>query len=140
MAAIAPVADRHRLLHVASAAAHDRDRVAKRERAGGDVRRVLAKAVSGDEGRARCRARQHAARRDAGGQDRRLRVLGQRQLILGPLEAERAQTTQMAARRRVKAASASSNVGAGLREALGERLPHADLLRSLSGKDERDHA
>ena len=64
IAAIAPVADRHRLLHVAAAAPHDPQRVGERERAGGDVGRVLAEAVAGDERRRRARAtssRRHAA-------------------------------------------------------------------------------
>ena len=80
-------ADRHRLLHVAAAPPHDAQRVGERERAGGDVRRVLAEAVAGDERRRDAARREQPARRDADGEDRRLRVLGQRQLILGPLEA-----------------------------------------------------
>ena len=62
IAAIAPVADRHGLLHVAAAAMHRRQRVGERERAGGDVRRVLAEAVSGDERRRRGRATRAAGR------------------------------------------------------------------------------
>ena len=45
------VADRHRLLHVAAAPAHEPQRVGKRERARRDVGGVLAEAVPGDEGR-----------------------------------------------------------------------------------------
>ena len=56
IAAIAPVADRHRLLHVAAAAPDDAQRVGERERAGRDVRRVLAEAVAGDERRRDARA------------------------------------------------------------------------------------
>ena len=37
------------------------------------------------------------------------------------------------------ASSASAKRVAADRKGVGERLAHADLLRSLSGKDERDH-
>ena len=126
-------ADRHRLLHVAAAPPHDPQRVGERERAGGDVGRVLAEAVAGDERRADspCDVEQ-PARGDADREDRRLRVLGQRQLILGPFEAQAAERL------------AERGVGLGERLAadrkrVGERLAHADLLRTLSGKDEGDH-
>ena len=49
-------AGRHGLLHVAPAAPHQPQRVAEREGAGGDVRRVLAEAVAGDERRRAARA------------------------------------------------------------------------------------
>ena len=52
IAAIAPVADRHGLLHVAAAAAHDPQRIGETEGARGDVGRVLAEAVAGDKRRA----------------------------------------------------------------------------------------
>ncbi len=44
-------ADRHGLLHVAAAAAHDADGVGEIERARCDVGGVLAEAVAGDKGR-----------------------------------------------------------------------------------------
>ena len=42
-------ADGHRVLHVAAAPPHDAHGVGERQRAGGDVRRVFAEAVTGDE-------------------------------------------------------------------------------------------
>ena len=56
------VADRHGLLHEAAARAHRAHRVGKVERAGGDVRAVLAQAVAGVEVRARSRAPRGRAR------------------------------------------------------------------------------
>ena len=44
-------ADRHGLLHVAAAIAHQPHGIGERQRAGRDVRRVLAEAVAGDERR-----------------------------------------------------------------------------------------
>ena len=51
IAAIAPVAHRHGVLHVAATVPDEADGVGEVERAGRDVRRVLAQAVAGDEGR-----------------------------------------------------------------------------------------
>ena len=85
--------------------------------------------------------RQHAGRGDADGQDRRLRVLGERQLILRALEASACCDRRCRRRRRrANAASASSNAAARLGKRLGQRLAHADFLRALSGKHEGDHA
>ena len=58
-------------------------------------------------------------------------ILGQRQLILGPFEA---QTAQRLAERGVGFVERL----AADRKGLGQRLAHADLLRSLSGKNEGD--
>ena len=126
------VADRHRLLHVAAAAPHDPQRVGEREGAGRDVGRVLAEAVAGDERGREPARREQAVGGDADRQDRRLRVLGQRQLVLGAVEEEAAQRL---AERRVGLVERL----AADRKRVGQRLAHADLLRSLSGKDEGDH-
>ena len=132
MAAIAPCPDRHRLLHVAAAPPHDPDRVAKRERAGGHVRRILAEAVAGDDAGMNAARRQHASRGGADGQDGRLGVFRQRQLVLGPVEA---QAGQRPAERGVGLVERRPRFG----KRLGQRPSHADFLRSLSGKQKGNH-
>src|SRR5436190_1866611 len=62
-------ADRHGFLHVAPSPADDAQRVAERKRPGGDVRRVLAEAVAGDERRRDAARRDQAARRRADRED-----------------------------------------------------------------------
>ncbi len=71
-------------------------------------------------------------RRDADGENGRLCVRGQHQLIFGPFETE---TAQRSPKRRVRFVEQL----AADRKGFGERLPHADFLRTLAGKDERDH-
>ena len=66
-------------------------------------------------------------------QNRRLRVLGEQQPLLRPLEAERAQ--RLAERIVCFREHLATN-----REIIGQRLPHPDFLRSLARKNERDHA
>jgi len=108
-------------------------RVRERKRAGSDVGRVLAEAVPGDKRRRDTFRRQQPVRRDARREDRRLRVLGQRQLVLGTFETELAERL---AQRRVC-------LGKRLRahgKRVGERLAHADLLRTLTREDECQHA
>src|SRR5439155_26670693 len=65
------------------------------------------------------------------GQHRRLGVGGQRQLGIGTLERE---TGEVEAERRV--GFLEDRLGAG--RGLVERLAHADSLRALAGKEERD--
>jgi hypothetical protein len=96
------------------------------------MRGVLAEAVSGGK------RGQHVHRCDepVGGnarrEDGRLRVLGQLQAILGPLEAERGQ--------------GFTQRGIGLRKGvladcgvIRQCPAHPDLLRALTGEDESDH-
>ena len=86
--------------------------------------------------------REHAAGGDADGENRRLRVLGQRQLILGAVgEHARAATRRQppvgrGGERRV----GLGQRGVGLGKGRGERHAHADLLRALPGKHEGDAA
>ncbi len=72
-------------------------------------------------------------RGNAHGENRRLRVLGERQRVGGAVEDQIAQRL------------AERGVGfvehlAALRELLGERLAHADGLRALSGKKKCNHS
>src|SRR5262249_24901541 len=64
-------------------------------------------------------------------QDRGLRVRGELQVRLGPLEAELRQ-------RGAENAVGFLEDGPALREGRGERLAHPDVLRSLAGEDEGD--
>ena len=59
---------------------HDRDGVGKTQRPGRDVGRILTQAVAGHEIRRETAARKDPQGRDAGGEDRGLRVLGQHQV------------------------------------------------------------
>ena len=134
IAAIAPTPGGHRLLHELAAQVHQADRVGERERAGRDQRRVLAERVARRRRRARAPVArsQHAQRRDAGGQDRRLRVGGERQLLLGPLEAELRQREAergvgLVEHRRAPRARRRASARA-----------HADLLRALAREQERE--
>jgi hypothetical protein len=73
--------------------------------------------------------------RDAGSahrENRRLRVLGQRQLVVGAFEDD---ATQRIAERRVGLVERF----AADRISIRERPAHADFLRALSWKDEGDH-
>ena len=136
-----PGPDRHRLLHVAPAAPDDRHGVGKRKGAGGDVRRVLAEAVPGHETGFEAARRQHPVCGHAHGQDRRLGVLGERELVFGAVLQHRPQRgAGTAARRTRKRGFGLGERRLGLGKRRGERLPHPDLLRPLSGKHERDPA
>jgi hypothetical protein len=88
--------------------------------------------VPRDEGRRESTRREQPGRGGADREDRRLGVLGERELILGAVENDAAQ--RLAER------------GVGLGERLtaerlgvGQRAAHADLLRTLAGKEEGDH-
>ena len=101
-------------------------------RAGRHMRGVLAQAVPGHERRREIPLGEHPITGDAHGQDGRLRVLGEQQLILRAVEAQPAEILPQ------------SRVGLGHcvarhRKGLGERLAHPDLLRSLPRKDECNH-
>ena len=89
--------------------------------------------MAGDDVGMNAARRQHAGGRDADRQDGRLRVLGQRQLVLGPFEAQR--RTADPAKRGIGLVERRPRLG----ERLGQRPAHADLLRTLSGKEKRDH-
>ena len=124
--------DRHGLLHELPAAADHTQRVGEREGAGRHVGRVLAETMTGDKRGCEAARRQQPAGGDADGENRRLLILGQREPILGPFEADSAQ----------RLAQRVVRLGEGLaadRERLRQRLAHADFLRSLSWKNEGDH-
>ena len=90
---------------------------------------VLAETVAGDERGLVALRHEQAARGDADAEERRLRVLGERQLILGAFEAQPAERLAQCGVRFGERLAAD-------RKRLGERPAHADLLRTLSGKDE----
>ncbi len=123
---------RHGLLHVASATPDDPQRVGKRQRAGRDMRGVLAETVPGHERRRHASGRQRAPDRHADGEDRRLRVLGEHEPILGPVEAQAAQGL---AQRGI----GLGHGGPALGIRLGPGLAHADLLGPLPRKQECNH-
>src|SRR6185503_9840309 len=89
-------------------------------------------AMAGNERRCDSARREQTLRRNAHRQDRRLRVLGQRELLFGSFED---QTAQPLAERRV---GFLERVAAH-REGVRERFAHADFLRALSWKNEGDH-
>src|SRR5207244_7132678 len=111
---------------------HDPPGVAKAESAAGHVGRVLAETVPRDQRRRDAARRQQPARRNAHRENRRLRVFGEREAILRSFEDEGAERL---AQRRIGFVErlAADRVGGG------ERLAHADLLRSLSWKNEGNH-
>ena len=127
-------ADRHGLLHVAPAPPYDAHGIGKRKRAGGDVGGVFAEAVAGDERDIRREpfGLEHAIRRDARGEDRRLRVFRQHQRVFGAVPD---QAAQRFAQRLVRF---GKHLPRG-RKSVGQRAAHADLLRSLSWKHECNH-
>jgi hypothetical protein len=125
-------ADRHRFLHVAAPMTDDADGVGEIERPGSHVRRVLAEAVPRHELRAQPFGRQQAPRGDAHGEDGRLCVLGERQLIGGAVEDEAAQRL---AQRRVGLGEGVAADG----KPIGQRAAHADRLRPLAGEEKGNH-
>ena len=76
------------LLHRPSARLHRAHRIGKAQRARGDMRRPLAQRVSRSQRRRHALLGQHAPRRHAYRQNRRLGVLGQPEFLFRPLEAE----------------------------------------------------
>src|SRR5476649_1379646 len=126
-------ASRPRIAAIAPSPPHEAQRVAERERARRDVRGILAETVPRDERRREPARRQESGGRGTDREDRRLRMLGQRQLILGAVEDDAAERL---AERRVGLVERL----AADRERVGQGAAHANLLRALSGKDESDHA
>src|SRR5439155_23230887 len=102
-------------------------------RAGRHVGRVLAEAMAGDKRRREAALLEQAPGGGTDGQNRRLRVLGQRQLILRAFEDDPAERFP---ERRVRLFERP----AANRKRIGQRLAHADFLRTLSWKKKRDHA
>ena len=128
-----PGADRDRLLHVAAAAAGDAQRVGKRERLRRHVRRVLAEAVSGDKRRPDPARLEQPERRHAHREDGGLRVLRQREPVLGAVEDQPAERL------------AERGVGlverpAADRKGIGQSPAHARLLATLAGEQTGDHS
>ena len=105
-------------------------RTASREakRAGRDVRGVFAQAVPGDELRPHAARGERTLRGELVGEDRRLGVLGELELVFGPFEAE------AGSQREAQRVVGLGEGGAALGHGVGERAPHADLLRTLPGK------
>ena len=120
-------AHRHRLLHVLAAIAHGANRIGERQRSRSNVRRILAQAVSRNVGRRDCLRLQHAPRRDRHRQDRRLRDLGQLELVFRTFEA---QLRKLVAERSVGFVEGLSRD----RIQGGQFFAHAHGLRTLSGK------
>ncbi len=89
--------------------------------------------VAGDERGLAAFRHQQPARGDADAEDRRLRVLGEHQLIFGTFE------TQLAERLAERGVRLGERLAADGKR-VGQRLAHADLLRALSGKDEGKEA
>ena len=88
--------------------------------------------MAGDKRRPEAARRDQPLGGDAHRENRGLRVFRQRQLVLGPFEDRAAERL---AKRRVGVLEGPAADG----KRIGERAAHADLLRSLPGKDERDH-
>ena len=128
-------AHRDRALHREAPALQQPRRLGERERAGGGQRRILAKRMAGDESHMTghvepALALEHPHHREAHRHQRRLRVLGQRQLFLRPLEH---QPRQLLTQRLVDLLEDLAR----RREGAGEVASHADGLRALSGEDQR---
>ena len=129
-----------RRLHQLAAAADEPDRVAEVERAGGDEGRVLAHRVAGGEGGLRGIDAELAPAGadgrevgDARGEERRLRVLGAVEVLLGTLPRE---PGDRLAERLVGGGEHGGGVGRGF----GEGAAHADGLAPLAGEHEGDLA
>src|SRR5262245_5902095 len=127
--------DRHGFLHVASATPNKSDRVRKCEGAGGDVRRVLAEAVASNECRRDALLGEHATRSNAGGYDRWLCSLGELQILLRTVPANCRERTSRIAGTRKRPVGLFERVARD-GKSIGQGLAHADLLRSLTWKDE----
>src|SRR5262245_32174289 len=116
---------RHRFLHVASASPNDPQRVGKRHRTSRHVGGVLAQAVASNESRSESTGLEQTMRRHADGKNRRLRVLGQQQLVFRSFEAQSAKTiAQRIVCFRERFATD--------RERIGQCLAHANFLGPLS--------
>jgi hypothetical protein len=117
----------HGLLHRLRAKAHQRQRIAKRERAGGDERRVFAEAVSGEHrGHRTPGSLPRTQRRDAGGEHHRLRIGREVQCVRRSLLDQRPQVF-------------AEHVGSFAKRIAHDRMRgkavhHSDGLRALPGK------
>ena len=127
-----PQAGRDRLLHQPAALADAGDGGVEGERTSRDQRRPLPEAVPGDGERRRADGLlEHAVRRDAGRENRRLRVFGQHEPLLGPLEAQaRERHPEPLVRLRERPPRH--------REGLRQVAAHSHPLRSLA-REETDH-
>ena len=106
-------------------------RVVQGQRAHRHQRRIFAQAVAGHPGRPHPLVEDGAEAGDAGGEDRGLGVGGELQVGLRTVPAQ------------LRDPVAEGVIGLvegrlALRERLGQRAPHADLLRSLAREDEGD--
>src|SRR6266540_362809 len=124
---------RHRLLHERAARPHGLRRVRRGAGARRDERGVLAERVSRDEVRDDPSLGEDRRRSRRDGQDRGLRVRGELQGLLRPLEAH---PRQLLAERRVDLLEHGARLG----EPVEEFLTHPDRLRALAGEDERELA
>ena len=139
IAAIDAHADGHGLLHVAAPASNEAHGIGKRERAGRDVRRVFAKAVAGDE-------RRDERRCDSSTRQAAMLVVRIAGCVISVSARRSAGPSKQSVLSGVDARLAISEGrvgllkdGPGLGIRFDERLPHADLLRALPGKKERNH-
>ena len=121
---------RHRLLHEAAAHPHDFRRLGRRQSADADDRAVFAEGVSGHQIAAGGSFfLENGVQRRRNGEDGRLRVLGQLELIVRPLEAE---CRERKAERGVDVIEDPPR----RRISRGDVLPHPGVLASLPGEDE----
>ena len=126
--------DRHRLLHGTAADTHEPHRIRQRERAGRRQRRIFPDRMAGDElGIARQIhsgfGLKHAHRRERHRDQRRLCILGQRDLLRRSLPHDGA---ELVAERGIDLLEDRAGGGIGLRQ----RLAHADRLAALPRENE----
>ena len=123
----------HGLLHELAAPPHETEGLREIQGIGRDQGGVLAQAVPGHRGRLHEQALggQGAVDGDRRGQERRLGVRGQTELLLGTLPAE-------AREREAQDLVGLLEGAAGLLGRVGPGAAHAGLLRALAGEDERD--
>ena len=122
---------RDRLLHILSTIAYGTHCVGKAHRARSHVCRILAEAVARHKTRLGDAALKNPQGRNRRGENRRLRDLGEPQLLFRSLKAY---LRQLVAQRLVGFFKRLPRDGI----LLGEILAHADGLRSLAGKNECD--
>jgi hypothetical protein len=128
------LADRHRLLHRQAAGLQQPRGIREAHGSRRRQRRIFAQRVAGDEGGVVSQGKSALRSQDAHnghrhGHQRRLRVLGQAQVVVGPFEH---QLREALPERVVDLLKYLAGGGKGI----GQRPAHADLLRSLAGKYE----